>query len=172
MSRPFVVFRIHVVRGGQRFVESEFTDLEAAAQHVAWLMRHDPRARITLDVIPPVGPVPRAPTVTGRTPAPPPMQAYRYPGQPRALSEMALWTSWERERGHTGEPNPFETLVQKRSQAHHDVVERACEEALQGGEYGVRVDVYPTRTVAYVDPTVPYGHSVEHQHLTDPQEPR
>lgn len=182
---PFTVFRIHLVKGERRDVESEFTDLEAAVEHVRWLMRHDPGRRVTLDVIPPVGAVPAPPV-----PAPAddfeqrltaaiadlsgdlhqPTAPYRYPGQTRALSEMELHLSWERERGHTGEPNPFETLVQKRSQQHADAVEKAAEQALQGGEYGVRVDVYPFRTEARVDPTVPYGTSVEHQHMTDPQE--
>lgn len=153
---PFTVFRVHLVRNGQRFFESEFTALEAAAAHVAWLMRHNPRERITLDVVPPV----RVPSSPVR------------PDTVLAAQEAALVASWERERGDSGEANPFLTLVQKRTQQHHDAVERACEAALQGGQYGVRVDVYPTRTEARVDPTVPYGRSVEHQHLTDPQEPR
>jgi hypothetical protein len=203
---PFTVFRIHLVKGERRDVESEFTDLDSAVEHVKWLMRHEPGRRVTLDVIPPVGAVPAPPAPAPaddfeerllealRTPLGTPAQQaatslrveqaisemsgdlhqpkapYRYPGQPRALSEMELHLSWERERGHTGEPNPFETLVQKRSQQHVDAVEKAAEQALQGGEYGVRVDVYPFRTEARVDPTVPYGHSVEHQHMTDPQE--
>lgn len=182
---PFTVFRIHLVKGERRDVESEFTDLEAAVEHVRWLMRHDPGRRVTLDVIPPVGAVPAPPVPAPADDFEQRLTAaiadlsgdlheskapYRYPGQTRALSEMELHLSWERERGHTGEPNPFETLVQKRSQQHHDAVEKAAEQALQGGEYGVRVDVYPFRTEARVDPTVPYGTSVEHQHMTDPQE--
>lgn len=185
MSRPFTVFRIHLVKGERRDVESEFTNLDAAVEHVKWLMRHEPGRRVTLDVIPPVGAVPAPPA-----PAPAddfeerltaaiadlsgdlrqPKEPYRYPGQGRTPSEMALYASWERERGHTGENNPFETLVQKRSQQHADAVEKAAEQALQGGQYGVRVDVYPFRTEARVDPTVPYGRSVEHQHMTDPNE--
>lgn len=185
MSRPFTVFRIHLVKGERRDVESEFTNLDAAVEHVKWLMRHEPGRRVTLDVIPPVGAVPAPPA-----PAPAddfeerltaaiadlsgdlrqPTAPYRYPGQGRTPSEMALYASWERERGHTGENNPFETLVQKRSQQHADAVEKAAEQALQGGQYGVRVDVYPFRTEARVDPTVPYGRSVEHQHMTDPNE--
>lgn len=90
----------------------------------------------------------------------------------QAVDEAVLAASWEAERGDTGEPNPYLTLLQKRTDAHHAAVERAAEKALQGGQYGVRVDVYPTRTEARVDPTVPYGHSVEHQHLTDPLEDR
>lgn len=182
---PFTVFRIHLVKGERRDVESEFTDLEAAVEHVRWLMRHDPGRRVTLDVIPPVGAVPAPPVPAPADDFEQRLTAaiadlsgdlheskapYRYPGQTRALSEMELHLSWERERGHTGEPNPFETLVQKRSQQHADAVEKAAEQALQGGEYGVRVDVYPFRTEARVDPTVPYGTSVEHQHMTDPQE--
>jgi len=96
----------------------------------------------------------------------------RYPGCRVTLDvvpPVSPLSSWEREHGED-EPNPFLTLAQKRTDEHHRVVEQAAEEALQGGEYGVRVDVYPTRTVARVDPTVPYGCKVEHQHLTDPQE--
>lgn len=182
---PFTVFRIHLVKGERRDVESEFTDLDSAVEHVKWLMRNEPGRRVTLDVIPPTGAVPAPPV-----PAPAddfeerltaaiadlsgdlhqPKEPYRYPGQGRTQGEMAMYASWERERGHTGENNPFETLVQKRSQQHADAVEKAAEQALQGGQYGVRVDVYPFRTEARVDPTVPYGRSVEHQHMTDPQE--
>ena len=190
---PFTVFRIHLVKGDRRHVESEFTDLEAAVEHVRWLMRHNPAQRVTLDVIPPMGALPAPPvpapvddfqerltaaigdlsgdiSPTGRLRHTTNLQSYRYPGQGRTQSDMALYASWERERGHTGENNPFETLVQKRSQQHVDAVEKAAEQALQGGEYGIRVDVYPFRTEARVDPTVPYGRSVEHQHMTDPQE--
>lgn len=201
---PFTVFRIHLVKGQRRDVESEFTDLDSAVEHVKWLMRHEPGRRVTLDVIPPTGAVPAPPApapaddfeqrllealrtplggpaqqaaleartsaviadLAGKMPTPP----YRYPGQPRIPNEMALYSSWERERGHTGENNPFKTLVQKRSQQHVDAVEKAAEQALQGGQYGIRVDVYPFRTEARVDPTVPYGTSMEHQHMTDPQE--
>lgn len=203
---PFTVFRIHLVKGERRDVESEFTNLDAAVEHVKWLMRHEPGRRVTLDVIPPVGavPAPPAPAPTDdfeqrlvealRTPLGTqaqqaatsmrvdraisemsgdlhqPKEPYRYGDQPRSRTEMDLYVSWERQRGHTGENNPFETLVQKRSKQHVEAVERAAEEALQGGEYGIRVDVYPFRTEARVDPTVPYGTSMEHQHMTDPLE--
>lgn len=147
---------------------AQYSQFDAAVEEVRRMMRQDPTRAVRLEVIPPehqdpdAGPAPVRPYTYGR-------RLIEKHDQPRSVSEVALVTSWEREHGASGEPNPFETLVRKMTQEHHTVVERACEEALQGGEYGVRVDVYPGRTEARVDPTVPYGTLKEHQHLIDPR---
>lgn len=49
----------------------------------------------------------------------------------------------------------FETLVREITHARSEMLERACEEAIQGGLHGVVVD--DRRGVAWVDPRVPYG---------------
>ena len=179
------IFRIHLVTSGplgSRSKDSEYSNLDSAVERVKWLMRRYPGCRVTLDVVPPVqqhkpDDFEQRLTEALRTPLGTPAEqsrlaartSYQIGDMGRAIDEAALISSWEREHGED-EPNPFLTLAQKRTDEHHRVVEQAAEEALQGGEYGVRVDVYPTRTVARVDPTVPYGCKVEHQHLTDPQE--
>lgn len=174
------IFRIHLTKDGSRGKDSEYSNLDSAVERVKWLMRRYPGCRVTLDVVPPVqqrkpddfeqrlqealriplGTPAEQATLAVRT-------SYAIGDMGKAIDEAVLISSWERDHGED-EPNPFLTLAQKRTDAHHAVVERAAEEALQGGQYGVRVDVYPTRTVAAVDPTVPYGCKVEHQHLTDP----
>ena len=180
------VFRIHLVTSGplgSRSKDSEYSNLDSAVERVKWLMRRYPGCRVTLDVVPPVqqhkpDDFEQRLTEALRTPLGTPAEQSRLAARTsyaigemgRTIDDAALAASWEAERGDSGEPNPYLTLLQKRTDQHHAVVERAAEEALQGGEYGVRVDVYPTRTEARVDPTVPYGCKVEHQHLTDPQE--
>lgn len=145
---------------------AQYSQFDAAVEEVKRMMRQDPTRAVRLEVIPPEhqepasGPSTVRPYIYGNRPALAPT---------RAVSDLLLASSWERERGDSGDPNPFETLVQKATQEHMRVVEQACEEALQGGEYGVRVDIYPGRTEAHVDPTVPYGTLKEHQHLVDPR---
>lgn len=51
----------------------------------------------------------------------------------------------------------IDALVRERIRRHHEVVEQACEAALQGGLYGVRVERTAERTTAWADPDVPYG---------------
>src|SRR3546814_13726362 len=99
------------------------------------MMRQDPARAVRLEIIPPEHQEPAS--------VPSTVRPYIYGNRPeiassRAVSDVVLATSWERERGDSGEPNPFETLVQKATQEHMRVVEQACEQALQGGEYGVR----------------------------------
>lgn len=142
---------------------AQYSNLDSAVEEVKRMMRQDPQRAVRLEVIPPEHQEPG-----GR---PTPVRPYVYGHRvQRVVEETALVAQWESEHGDTGRPNPFETLTQKTTEMHNLVVERACEAALQGGRYGVRVDVYPGRTAAYVDPTVPYGTLKEHQHLTDPRE--
>lgn len=51
----------------------------------------------------------------------------------------------------------FDALVLERLRRHHDVIEQACEAALQGGQHGVMVEWNAEQTTAWVDPDVPYG---------------
>lgn len=141
---------------------AQYSNLDSAVEEVKRMMRQDPTRAVRLEVIPPEHQDPDA--------GPAPVRPYTYGRRlPSVVNDVTLIASWEAQHGASGEPNPFETLVQKATQEHMRVVEQACEEALQGGEYGVRVDIYPGRTEAHVDPTVPYGTLKEHQHLVDPR---
>lgn len=127
---------------------ARYSDLDAAVEEVKRMQRQDPARAIRLEVIPTLD-----------------------EAHDDDLGER-LAASWWQRNGTSRGPNPFETLVQKRTDEHHATVEKAAEAALQGGQHGVRVDVYPTRTQALVDPAVPYGCRVEHQHSIDPLEER
>lgn len=179
------LYDIYVPRNNANVRVARYTDMDAAVEEVKRMMRRDPEQPVRLEILPPAcqqpptDPAPVRPYVEGfaqrlsdavadLSGAKHRPTSYRYGDQPRSQTEMELYASWEAQRGDTGEPNPFETMVQKVTQQHHDIVEKACEEALQGGEYGVRIDIYPGRTEARVDPTVPYGRTVEHQHIIDP----
>lgn len=35
-------------------LEASFSALESAVEHIAWMLRHDPMQRLTLDILPPV----------------------------------------------------------------------------------------------------------------------
>jgi hypothetical protein len=55
---------------------------------------------------------------------------------------------------HTAESD---ALVAERMRRHAATVEAACEAAVQGGRYGVKVEWNAEQTTAWVDPAVPYG---------------
>src|SRR3546814_3928201 len=81
------------------------------------MMRQDPTRAVRLEIIPPEHQEPAS--------APSTVRPYVYGNRPeiassRAVSDVVLATSWERERGDSGDPNPFETLVRKatRSEEH------------------------------------------------------
>lgn len=155
------LYDIYVPHGNTKVRIAQYSNLDSAVEEIKRMMRQDPARSIRLEVIPPEHQEP----VSGPAPVRPYIYGHR---ASRIVEETARAVSWDEQHGDTGRPNPFESLVQKMTQEHLRVVETACEQALQGGEYGVRVDVYPTRTEARVDPTVPYGTLQEHQHLTDP----
>lgn len=61
--------------------------------------------------------------------------------------------------------------VEEQARRNHEVIEQACEAALQGGRYGVRWWPNGDGTVtAQVHPSVPYG--TIHEHRTRPGETR
>lgn len=67
-------------------------------------------------------------------------------------------------RGYTP-PMSVQEYIKTVIQAEHDAIEKAVEEALQGGKYGVRIDktlMGEIRSVK-VDPAVPYGEVHEHR---------
>jgi len=62
-------------------------------------------------------------------------------------------------------PMPVQKYIETVIQAEHDAIEKAIEEALQGGMCGVRIDKTwwgEIRSVR-VDPAVPYGEVHEHR---------
>ena len=69
--------------------------------------------------------------------------------------------------GHTGTDQLLSGLVDEfvrdRLLAEQRHIDEVCLRAREAG-HGVRVDRYPSRTVAVVDPTIPTGELHEHQH--------
>lgn len=59
-------------------------------------------------------------------------------------------------------PSLIDEVMHRRTTDRATTLERACEQAIQGGTCGVRVRNHPNGTVtAEVDPTVPYGYIFE-----------
>lgn len=65
------------------------------------------------------------------------------------------------------QPMSVDEYLKKIIMAEHQAIETACEEAIQGGLYGVRIDrncLGEIRSIK-IDPAVPYGEL--HEHIID-----